>query len=157
MVTNNFYKRQRANFINAAPVLIDETGAEITTIKAGGSSGRPYFVDGTTPNAHKMLFGTSDTAPTGAEFNLLSENTNFTQLSFTVATTDEDGKTVVTFTKVAQYTGEETIEIKEAGIFQYLNKNSNTAYWFLMAREVFATPVTVSNGDTITVSISVKF
>ena len=99
-----------------------------------------------------LLVGTGTTSPTADDYALAAPLlTDLTNVSTGVTKTFTDGVEKYTITRTFTYTGETDVDISEAGIFQ-----QTAAGVFLLAREVFA-PVTIHNGDTFTVTMSICF
>lgn len=101
-------------------------------------------------NACSIYVGTGNTTPE-AETNYALDNV-CTDCSNDTGSAVYDGSTgVTTFTKTFTYRGTEPIEIKEIGLFksQYYYQNNMC----LLAREVLENPISVSNGDTFTVTM----
>ena len=104
-------------------------------------------------NWSKFRFGRGDTAPTIEDYSLsdMIDSTNFKLLSSSFTIIDKDifcAKTQITAS--FQYTGSSDDVINEFGL---LFENNGNLY--LIAREVLETPITVNNGDTFTVTMTI--
>lgn len=120
---------------------IMRTAANLFSETTGGSEGDAW-----------LLVGTGTTSPTADDYALAAPLlTDLTNVSTGVTKTFADGVEKYTITRTFTYTGETDVDISEAGIFQ-----KTVAGVFLLAREVFA-PVTIHNGDTFTVTMSICF
>lgn len=101
----------------------------------------------------RLLFGTGTTAPTYDDWKLETPNTNFT-LSQNNITVDSYGYNATNHSYystrrfVVQYTGSAEITITEFGLFCYSS---------LMYREVFDTPITLNQYESVVLEFTQEF
>ena len=99
-----------------------------------------------------IYVGTGNTTPE-TETNVTLDSiltTNITDVSGTASVDSSTGK--LTITKTFSYSGSSDVEIKEIGLYKGV---WNSGQPILMAREVLETPITVSNGDSFVVSMTI--
>ncbi len=112
----------------------------------------PTFAYDNNTNMYSSIFvGTGNTTPEAeTNYTLDSVCTDCSNDSGSMTFNSATGK--ITCTKTFTYTGAEPTEIKEIGLFKCI---WNSGQPILMAREVLATPISVSNGDTFTVTMTI--
>ena len=159
--------------------LLDLTGEEVTPYWSSTSNSYPcnrFFWQIANIVTTKLSSLTSDVNTGRSTFTLGSGNTsesiedynlefpidetNFTILSNNRAfTADNYSNNSVTFSQVWTYAGESAIEIKEIGFVSNISinpgNNVSVPKNFLFDRTVLDNPITVTNGDTFTISLTI--
>jgi len=114
-------------------------------------------------DTHGVVVGSGDTPVSIDDYNLASKIPNGTgagQLSYGPVTMDAPMKTDsgYLFRVVRTFTNNSggDITVKEVGLIAY-HKHVDGAVYFLIARDVLASPVTVPNGSTLTVRYIVQY
>ena len=80
----------------------------------------------------------------------------FTVETFNYNVENNSYKPKYMFTIIYKYTGADTITISEVGMFTKLAQTNDDYAAIMLAREVLETPITVSNNDIFTVTMTIN-
>lgn len=104
-------------------------------------------------------FGSGTKEPSVDDFSLESvfADNVFTVETFNYNVENNSYKPKYMFTITYKYTGADTITISEVGMFTKLSVSASaTTAPLMLAREVLETPITVSNNDIFTVTMTIN-
>ena len=173
MINNNF-KNITVNQMTASsssPIsdLVINRAGETTSGSSGSLS--PYYIydnwktsynadyanvvasENSATKAALFGFGTSDADESADDITVadFADNSNF-KLEFGSKSALTVGRHYATFSQTFSYNGASPTTIKEIGLF-YKTSTTAGAKLVMFAREVLDQPITVSNGDTFSVSM----
>lgn len=107
-------------------------------------------------NSQGLYFGTGDTAPSVNDYKLSGEIIkNLKNDRTRISMNQDDGYTELQVTVTVQNNNENSVTIKEIGLFGYLSTSAiNRPY--LMDRIVLATPITIPAGGTKSITYNLR-
>lgn len=106
-----------------------------------------------------LMVGTGTTTPTSTDYTLESPiESNLTHVSSACSKgyNSTTNKSSYVITRTFTYTGSSNITITEIGVF-HNGRDASNYYAFLLSRELLDTPLTVSPGETFTVTMTLEF
>lgn len=110
----------------------------------------------TCEGASALLIGKNDAEETEDDYTLdFVPSADLIHLEVTTVTSVSNNKATNTIIRTFIYTGSETITIREVGLFQSINIATGTSTPLLIMRKVLENPITVSNGETFTVTLEI--